>query len=91
MISSESRPERDDRVLPGGPETWLEKTITTAQGQAALLYELRATVQLAKLLARQGRRAEASRRLGQTYSSFTEGHQTPLLQTAESLLAQLRA
>ena len=73
-----------------GAVRWLETAITTARRQAARIFELRATTRLAELLASQGRRPEASRRLGEIYGSFTEGHRTPDLRAAKALLDRLR-
>lgn len=72
-----------------GAERWLETAITTARRQGARMFELRATTRLAELLESQGRRPEASRRLGEIYASFTEGHRTPDLRAAKALLDRL--
>jgi ATP/maltotriose-dependent transcriptional regulator MalT len=73
-----------------GAERWLEMAISTARRQGAGMFELRATTKLAELLESQGRRPEASRRLGEIYASFTEGHRTPDLRAAKALLDRLR-
>ena len=73
-----------------GAERWLETAITTARRQAARMFELRAATRLAELLESHDRRPEASRRLGEIYGSFTEGHRTPDLRAAKALLDRLQ-
>jgi hypothetical protein len=51
--------------------------------------ELRATTSLARLLSKQGRRADARLMLGDIYSRFTEGVDTVDLKAAKALLDQL--
>jgi predicted ATPase len=74
---------------PESAERWLDAAITTARAQSALLFELRATTRLAEVLATQGRRADAARRLANVYGSFTEGHGTPDLTAAREVLDRL--
>jgi predicted ATPase len=52
--------------------------------------ELRATMSLARLLAKQGERNEARRMLAEIYGWFTEGFDTADLKDAKALLAELR-
>lgn len=66
------------------------RAIETARGQAAKLWELRATMDLARLWAAQGRAAEAHARLSEVYDWFTEGLDTPDLEDARALLKALR-
>ncbi|MCB0109488.1 MAG: AAA family ATPase, partial [Caldilineaceae bacterium] len=76
-------------VAHGQIETTYQQAIDLAHEQAALALELRATVSLARLWQRQGRIAEAHERLSAVYARFTEGFDTPDLQEARALLADL--
>jgi predicted ATPase len=66
-----------------------EKAIEIAHQRRAKSLELRATVSLAPVLAKQGRRNEAQMMLADIYNWFTEGFDTPDLKDAKALLAQL--
>ena len=55
----------------------------------AKAWELRATMSLARLLAKQGRRDEARTMLAEIYSWFTEGFDTADLKDAKALLDEL--
>jgi predicted ATPase len=55
------------------------------------MFELRATVSLARLLAVQGRRDEARETLDEIYGWFTEGFETADLKEAKVLLEELSA
>jgi predicted ATPase len=57
----------------------------------AKLWELRATISLARLLASQGRRDEARAMLADIYGWFTEGFDTADLIDAKALLDELSA
>jgi DNA-binding SARP family transcriptional activator/predicted ATPase len=70
-------------------EAALLRAIEIARSQQAKSLELRATMSLARLWITQNRGDEARRRLGDVYSWFTEGFETPDLQAARLLLAQL--
>jgi predicted ATPase/DNA-binding SARP family transcriptional activator len=65
------------------------RAIEIARSQQARSLELRATMSLARLWIAQQRSADASRRLADMYSWFTEGFETPDLQAARLLLAEL--
>ncbi|HXG20739.1 MAG TPA: adenylate/guanylate cyclase domain-containing protein [Methylomirabilota bacterium] len=65
------------------------KAINIACKQQARMWELRATVSLARLWQRQGRRHEAQHRLAESYHGFTEGFDTQDLQEAQVLLEEL--
>ncbi len=65
------------------------RAIDIARAQQARSLELRATMSLARLWIAQNRPADARRRLGDVYAWFTEGFDTPDLQAARLLLAQL--
>ena len=66
-----------------------EKAIAIAQRQSARSLELRATMSLARLLARQGKKEEARQRLALIYNWFTEGADTEDLNQALALLKEL--
>jgi len=70
-------------------EAALLRAIEIARSQKARSLELRATMSLARLWSAQHRSDEARRRLGDVYVWFTEGFETPDLQAAQLLLAQL--
>jgi tetratricopeptide (TPR) repeat protein len=63
--------------------------INIARGQGARLFELRATVSLARLMANQGRCDEAHAMLTDIYNWFTEGFDTADLKEAKALLVEL--
>jgi class 3 adenylate cyclase/tetratricopeptide (TPR) repeat protein len=72
-------------------ERCLRTAIDVARRQGAKLFELRATVSLARLLNRQGEAAEARQTLAEIYNCFTEGFDTADLKDARALLDELRA
>jgi predicted ATPase len=61
-------------------------SIALAQKMSARAWELRATMNLARLLASQGRRDEARAMLAEIYGWFTEGFDTIDLKEAKALL-----
>jgi class 3 adenylate cyclase/tetratricopeptide (TPR) repeat protein len=63
--------------------------IEVARRQGAKSYELRATMSLARLLAKQDKRDEARAMLAEIYSWFTEGFDTADLKDAKVLLEEL--
>jgi predicted ATPase len=63
--------------------------IATASKQCAKFVELSATTKLARLLAKQGSRAEARAMLAEIYNWFTEGFHTADLKEANALLEEL--
>jgi tetratricopeptide (TPR) repeat protein len=71
-------------------ERAFETAIEVAHQQAARSLELRATISLARLLARNGRGEDARAMLAETYNWFTEGFDTADLKDAKSLLEELR-
>jgi predicted ATPase len=71
-------------------EACFRRAIEVAQRREAKVWELRATVDLSRLLRRQGRRNEAQRALSDIYGWFTEGLETPDLVKAKHLLEELR-
>jgi DNA-binding SARP family transcriptional activator/predicted ATPase len=70
-------------------EASLHKAIEVARGQSAKSWGLRATTSLARLWQKQGKQEEARRVLAEIHGWFTEGFDTPDLQEAEALLAEL--
>jgi len=70
-------------------ELYLHEAIDIARRQAARLFELRATMSLARLLANQGRRGEAQTMLAEIYNWFSEGFDLPDLKEAKTLLDEL--
>jgi class 3 adenylate cyclase/predicted ATPase len=66
-----------------------ERAIEIARRQGAKSLELRATVSLARLLDKQGRRDEARAMLADIYKWFTEGFGTADLKDAQALLEEL--
>jgi len=70
-------------------EAAILRAIEIARSQQAKSLELRATMSLARLWITQNRGDDARRRLGDVYSWFTEGFETPDLQAARLLLAQM--
>jgi predicted ATPase len=81
------KPARDEAEA----ERCLRNSIELARSQAARLYELRATMSLARLLASQRKRDEARAMLADIYGWFTEGFDTTDLIGAKALLDELRA
>jgi tetratricopeptide (TPR) repeat protein len=70
-------------------ERSLRTAIDVARRQDAKLFELRATVSLAQLMANQGRRDEARAMLADIYNWFTEGFDLSDLKEAKALLDEL--
>ena len=58
-------------------EDCFPRAIETARRQQSKAWELRATMSLARLWQRQGRRGEAHRTLAAVYGTYTEGSTTP--------------
>ena len=72
-----------------GAERHYRQAIAVAERQSAKLFQLRASVSLARLWRDQGKRAEARDLLGPIYSWFTEGFDAPDLKDAKALLDEL--
>jgi predicted ATPase len=70
-------------------ETDFHEAIALAQRMSAKVWELRATMSLARLLAKQGRGDEARTMLAEIYGRFTEGFDTLDLKEAKALLNEL--
>jgi predicted ATPase len=65
--------------------------IEISRKQGAKSWELRATTSLARLIAKQRKRGEARRMLGEIYGWFREGFETTDLKDAKDLLTRLKA
>jgi predicted ATPase len=72
-------------------QSCFQRAIEIARNQSAKSYELRATMSLARLLAKQNHREEARAMLAEIYNWFTEGFDTADLKHAKALLDQLGA
>ena len=72
-------------------ESCFREAIEVARRQQAKSWELRATMSLARRLAKQGRRDEARAMLAEIYNWFTEGFDTADLKAAKALLDELGA
>jgi predicted ATPase len=79
--------ESPDQVAAA--EGCFRRSIETARLQGSKGWELRATMSLARLWQRQGRRDDAHDALAPVYSTFTEGFTTPDLVEAQALLEAL--
>jgi predicted ATPase len=87
-----SRGKRFSRATPARPPSRrpaFARLLKLRRGQSAKWWELRATVSLARLLAKQGRRDEARAILAEIYNWFTEGFDTADLKEAKALLDEL--
>ena len=69
-------------------EDCLLRSLTCARRQSALAWELRTTLTLARLQARQGRSKAAHQLLSSVYGRFTEGFETGDLRAAKRLLEE---
>ena len=70
-------------------ETYFRQALKVARLQSAKSWELRATMSLAQLLAKQGHRDEARTMLAEIYNWFTEGFDSADLKDAKGLLDEL--
>src|SRR6266851_1069944 len=77
---------RQDSSNAAEAQNCFERAIEIARKQSAKSLELRATMSLAQLLAKQGRRDEARAMLAEIYGWFTEGFETADLEEAKALL-----
>lgn len=77
------------RADPADIETAFQRALETARSQQARSLELRAAASLARLWQAHARPADAKLCLTPVYAWFTEGLDTPALQSARALLAQL--
>jgi predicted ATPase len=74
---------------PVEAEADFHRALDIARSQEARSLELRATMSLARLLAKQGKRDEARAMLAEIYNRFTEGFDTADLKEAKALLDEL--
>jgi predicted ATPase len=72
-----------------GAERHYRQAIVVAERQSAKLFQLRASVSLARLWRDQGKRVEARDLLGPVYHWFTEGFDATDLKDAKALLDEL--
>jgi predicted ATPase len=70
-------------------EGCFQRAIEIARQQSTKSLELRATMSLARLLAKEGRREQARMMLAEIYNWFTEGFDTADLKDAKALLDEL--
>jgi predicted ATPase len=70
-------------------QSCFQRAIAVARKQSGKSLELRATMSLARLLAKQGKRDEARAMLAKIYGWFTEGFDTADLKEAKALLDEL--
>ena len=93
MTSQDKSEDTSLRSLTPDPQAEAEacflKAIEISRKQHAKSLELRATVSLARLWQRQGKKAEAHRILSEVYNWFTEGFDTKDLQEAKVLIEEL--
>ena len=80
---------QDAGAQPGEAEACFQQALAVARRQQAKSLELRATMSLARLWQRQGKRTTAYELLAPIYGWFTEGFDTADLQEAKALLAAL--
>jgi predicted ATPase len=73
-----------------GAEDCLNRAIATAQNQSAKLFELRASVCLARLWRELGRDAQAHALLARVFAWFSEGSDTPDLKEASEVVPGFR-
>ena len=86
-VESNTQPPTPDTLEEAERCFW--KAIEIARKQQAKSLELRATVSLARLWQRQGKKKQARKMLAEIYNWFTEGFDTKDLQEAKALLKEL--
>jgi class 3 adenylate cyclase/tetratricopeptide (TPR) repeat protein len=72
-----------------GAEQYYRRAIAVAEKQSPKLFQLRASISLARLWRDQGRQTEARDLLAPIYGWFTEGFDAPDLKEAKALLEEL--
>jgi predicted ATPase len=87
-LKGELLPRQDVSNTPEARNCF-ERAIEIARNQNAKSLELRATMSLGRLLAKQSRREEARAMLAEIYNWFTEGFDTADLKEARALLDEL--
>ena len=83
------RPPAPEDLVEQHAEACFHDAIETARRQGAKSLELRATMSLTRLLARQGKTKAAHALLAEVYGWFTEGFDTADLSEAKVLLEDL--
>ena len=78
-----------DKEIEKEAEECFLKAIEISRKQSAKSLELRATMSLARLWQKQGKRKEARDMLAEIYGWFTEGFDTADLKDAKALLSEL--
>jgi tetratricopeptide (TPR) repeat protein len=86
LLLQQNAPEAQMRA-----EACFQKALSVARQQEARSWELRATLSVARLWRRQGKRDEGRQMLAAIYGWFTEGFDTPDLLDAAALLDELSA
>ncbi len=81
---------RQDHSKIAEAQSCFQRAIEIARNQSAKSLELRATMSVARLLAKQDHRVEARTILAEIYNWFTEGFDTADLKDAKALLDELR-
>jgi DNA-binding winged helix-turn-helix (wHTH) protein/predicted ATPase len=95
LLNTKSNVQRVSAIFPSSPvvyraaEESLQKAIEIARRQRAKSFELRAIMSLCRLRQLQGREESARQSLRKIYDWFKEGYNTPDLQAAQELLAEL--
>lgn len=79
--------ESPDQVVD--VEECFARAIESARRQKSRAWELRATMSLARFMARQGQRDEARQAVAAVYDTYTEGFTTPDLVAAQTLIKSL--
>jgi predicted ATPase len=80
---------RQDDSDAAEAQSCFERAIEIARNQSGKSLELRATMSLARMLAKQGRCEQARAMLAEIYNWFTEGFDTTDLKDAKALLDEL--
>ena len=75
---------------PDRAEVHFHRAIEIAKAQQSKAFELRSATSLARLYRAQDRASEAEAGLSEALAKFTQGFETPDLQAASALLAELR-
>jgi predicted ATPase len=89
LLAQTGKEPETQRTRTAEAETCFQKALAIARRQQAKSWELRAAMSLSRLWKRQGKRGEAQQLLGEVYGWFTEGFDTPDVQEARMLLAEL--
>jgi class 3 adenylate cyclase/tetratricopeptide (TPR) repeat protein len=95
LTEAQSHRLRGDLLIatgdPSAAERSYQQALAVAKLQSAKLFELQASISLARLWCKQDRRGEARDLLAPIYGWFTEGFDAPDLKEAKALLEELNA